>query len=204
MFWYFVRTFDWELSKMAIFSFSCQFSNSKKSTLCSWNLFLMEYWIGEQLLLMKLTTSFICEHGLFCENMPSFWQLSFKHFYKITKNIFECLFVCSADMPQRRRMPSIPYGLQSTSLSHLLRDLACRQDQYRFFSWIGLPLYRIIIANYKPREACNNRLTPSYASVCSHYGKRSCRRLLLAHVYNRLTTTVTATTARQYGRKSCY
>ena len=38
---------------------------------------------------------------------------------------------------------------------------------------------------------------PGYASVCSHYGKRSCRQLLLAHVYNRLTAMVTAAAARQ-------
>ena len=126
-----------------------------------------------------------------------------KNLIKHHTNLFVCFFV-KPTSPQLAKNAQHPLRITEHLIIPLLRDLAYRQDQYRFFSWIGLPLYRIIIANYKPREACNNRLTPGYASVCSHYGKCSCRRLLLAHVYNRLTTTVTATVARQYGRKSCY
>ena len=99
--------------------------------------------------------------------------------------LFVCLFVCSVDIASTAKNAQHPLRITGHLTIPLLRNSPCRQDQYRFFSWIGLPLYSIILANHKPRETCNNRLTPSYASVCRHYDKSSCRWLLSAHVYNR-------------------
>ena len=118
-------------------------------------------------------------------------------------NLFVCLFVQSTS-PQRRRMPSIPYGLQDTSLFHCFGIFRVDKTSTGFSVESGYPSIESSSLITRQGKLCNNCLMLSHASVCSHYGKSSCRRLLSAHVYSRLTTTVTASAARQYGRKSCY
>ena len=90
----------------------------------------------------------------------------------VKRNFSHCLFVLfvKPTSPQWRRMPSIPYGLQDTSLSHCFGILRVDKTSTGFSIESGYPSIESSLLITRQGKLCNNCLMLSHASVCSHHG----------------------------------
>ena len=91
IFWYFVRLFDWWLSKNGNFSFQSQFWRSKFTWIFLKMIFLSEYLIRKTIFISSALNMNHSQGNSFSKIVPNFWGLSIKKSYKITKNTFSTL-----------------------------------------------------------------------------------------------------------------